>query len=428
MAKIIKPGPTSRDDVIRADLARGVTAQAIAEEWDLTLANVTRIGAGIPALPQAPPEGEEAGGKDLVVRTTAGRLINPFDPDLPDPDERRDPRAARYHRDRLSENTRTVYRRYAGHYLDFCALTGRREGPGNRCTVEAFAIWLAERPVTRGKNKGVIGQAPSSIAAALAAVSALHSACGENPPDRFLARQIVESHRKTRAKDRTIHDDEGSPAVDLPTFASLVAACPPDTNAGLRDRAMLTIGLNIMARRSELMILDMGDVTVDKDGWLDVFVAQTKVGKPRTVKIPPWTAHPDLDPKAAWVAYRRRMAELGLHDGPAFRGVDRHDNVQGAGPWAGRASLGNRLDGSTMEQIIARAAERAAIANADELTPHGVLRRTGATEAYRLGADILAICRQGGWHERSPVVFRYIDTVDMKQRNPMLLLAAAGLN
>lgn len=417
--------PTSRDDVIRADLARGVPVQALAEEWGLSPANVARIGAGIPALPPAPEPAAEP-GQELVVRTSGGRLINPFDAALPDPDERRDPRAAEYHRERLSESTRYAYRRFIGQYLDFCALTGRREVPANRFTIEAYTIWMAERPVTRGKNKGKRGLAPLSIGVALSAVRALHVAVGENPPDRELARGIVERHEKRRAKDREIHDGVGSPAVDLPTFGDLVAACPPETNAGLRDRAMLTLGLNIMARRSELCILDLADITIDRDGWLSVYVHETKTGKPRTAKVPPWDHLPELCPKRNWLAYRARLAEKGLTEGPAFRGVDRWDNVQGAGPWAGRAALGARLDGSTLEHIVARAAIRAAVPNADELSPHGVLRRTGATLSYAFGSDILAIARQGGWDERSPVVFRYIDTVDLKKRNPMLLIGRDG--
>jgi integrase len=418
---LAQPTPTSRDDVIRADIARGVPVQALVEEWGLSPLDVTRIGAGIPVLP-AEPEPEPEPGQELVVRTTGGRLINPFDTALPDPDERRDPRAIEYQRERLSESTRYAYRRFIGQYLDFCALTGRREIPANRFTVEAFTIWLAERPVTKGKNKGKVGLAPLSIGVALSAVRALHVAVGENPPDRALARGIIERHEKRRAKDRTIHDGVGSPAVDLPTFADLVAACPPDTNAGLRDRAMLTLGLNIMARRSELCILDLADITVERDGWLKVYVAETKTGKPRTVHVPAWDHMPELCPKRAWLAYRARMAEHHITEGPAFRGVDRWDHVQGAGPWAGRAALGSRLDGSTLEHIVARAAIRAAVPNADELSPHGVLRRTGATLAYEFGSDILAIARQGGWDERSPVVFRYIDTVDLKKRNPMLLI------
>jgi integrase len=406
------PVPTTRDDVIRADIARGVPHAQIADEWDLTVDVVDYIAQTM--------RGEQPLGE--LQQTRYEQLLERFNPDGVDPDERRDPRAAGYHRDRLAEGTRRPYRRYIGMYLDYCALTGRRELPGNRFTAEGFAVWLAERPVVKGKNAGRVGLSPSSINVALAAVGAFHRACGENPPDRTLAQVIIDGHRKRRVKDR-VPDGVGSPAVDLPTFGELVGACDPNTNAGLRDRAMLTLGLNIMARRSELCILDLDDLKLQRGGqWLEVHVAHTKTGKPRDPKVPAWPQMPELCPIRAWTAWRDRLREAGVTEGPAFRAVDRWDNIQGAGRWAGRTELGSRLDGSTLEHIVLRAALKAAIPNADELSPHGVLRRTGATQAYNAGADILAIARQGGWGERSPVVFRYIADIDQYKRNPMLLI------
>lgn len=355
--------------------------------------------------------------------------INPFDPDLPDPDTRRDARAAVYHRARLSESTRRKYRYFAELYLDFCATTGRVEVPGNAFTLEAFAVWLAQRPVRKGKNAGKTGLAPASILLALSAVRALHEAAGENPPVTRLARGIVEGHEEMRKEDPTIHDGQGSPAVDLPTFAELVAACPADTSAGLRDRALLTLGLQIMARRMELCILTVPNVTKFGDGWIKVRIRRTKGGKPREPKVPPWDHLPELCAVRAVTAWIKRMGELGIPEGPLFRAVDSQDVVRGTpgGKWAGKGTDPHgRIDPVTVELIIARAAYRASVPNADELKPHGVLRASGATMAYNAGADILAIARQGGWHERSPVIFRYIRDVDEVKRNPMLLIGRDG--
>lgn len=412
------PPPTSRDEIIRADLARGVPHDLLAAEWGLDPAVIEYIASTIRNEPT--PVALEP------VPQSYDRLLARIDPRDGDPEEeQRDPRAFSYHRNRLSESTRRGYRRYGGYYLDYCAGTGRREIPGHRFTIEAFTIWLTEREVTRGKNKGRTGMAPASIGVALAAVAALHRACGENIPDRDLARKIVESHKKQRARDR-VPDDVGSPAVDLPTFRELVLSCDPRTNAGLRDRAMLTLGLNIMARRSELCVVDVADLKVERGGkWLSVHVPVTKTGKPRTAKVPKWDDD-QLCPITAWEAWRQRLSDVGLSDGPAFRAVDRWDNIQGTDRWAGRCELGVRLDGSTLEHIVLRAALKAGVENADELSPHGVLRRTGATIAYQAGADILSIARQGGWGDRSPVVFKYIADIDQYKRNPMLLIGKEG--
>lgn len=363
-------------------------------------------------------------GSALVVRTAGGRVINPFDPDLPDPDMRRDPRAAGYHRSRLSEETRRKYRFFIDVYLDFCLQTGRDESRASQFTLEAFMVYLAQMPVRRGRNKGKVGLAPASMALALAAVRALYEILGENLPPAGLARGVIEGHEAQRRDDPDIRDGVGSPAVDLPTFQELVEACPAGTNAGLRDRAMLTLGLAIMARRRELTQLNFDDVTSIKGGWLDVHVRRAKGGRSRTAAVPPWEHLPVLDPVANWFAYRARMRELGVTGGPAFRAVDRWDNVQGAtdSRWAGRVLDGGRMSPLVLELIIARAAHAARLDNADELRPHGTLRASGATIAYNYGADVLAIARQGGWAENSPVVFRYIRDVDRLKRNPMLLV------
>lgn len=414
-----------RDDVIRRAHADGVPMARLADWHGLTVNGVAQIVAATPAVPPSGP-----GGMHLEVRTASGRRLNPFDPDLPDLDMRRDPQAAVYYQASLSPATRRAYRRYIEVFLDFCALTTRREMPATLFTLEAFAIWLAQRPMTRGRNKGKTGMAPKSIELALSSVRAFHEAQGENLPSTRLARKAVEGHRRMRKADPDIHDGQGSPNVTLPTFVQLVEACDPATNAGLRDRAMLTLGLAIMARRHELVDLDRDSVRpAPRDpGWLEVYVRHTKSGEPRRPKVPPLTSLPAICPVRAITAWQARLDQLGIAGGPLFRAVDQHDNVQGTpgGKWAGRPSSDPHLDPATVESIVLRAAERAQVANAAELRPHGVLRATAATETYNAGADILAIARQGGWGDRSPVVFSYIRDVDEYRRNPMALLDREG--
>lgn len=363
---------------------------------------------------------------DLELYRADGRLINPFDPDRPDPDLRRDPRAAAYHRSRLSDETRRAYKRYIDLYLDFCYQTGRDQDRASQYTLEAYIIWLCQRPITRGKNKGKVGLSPSALSVALSAVRTMYEILGGNIPASRLARGIIEGHEAQRETDPDIHDGEGSPAVDLPTFQELVEACPAHTNAGIRDRAMLTIGLTIMARRRELAGLSWPDITRDRGAdWLKVHIRRAKGGKPRSPVVPRWDHLPILCPHRNWDTYVERMASLGITEGPTFRAVDQWDNVQGAknGRWAGKTPPdGGRLDPATLESIILRAAIRASVPNAESLRPHGVLRASGATIAYNFGADVLAIARQGGWGERSPVVFRYIRDIDQYKRNPMLLV------
>jgi integrase len=335
-------------------------------------------------------------------------------------DMRRDPRVLRFLEQARSESTQRAYRRFVTIYLDFCAETGRTPLPGTAATLEAFAAWLAERPVAKGRNKGKTGMAPASIQLALSAVRALHHAHDQDAPSTRLVKVVVEGHARERAGDPSIQDGMQAPAIRLPTLEDLVAACDHVTNAGMRDRAMLTLGIAMMARRSELAILDIGHVR-DVDAGLEVFLRKSKtdqVGKGRVVKVPFFTALPELCPVRNLRAWRDRLAQLGIAEGPLFRAVDRHDNVHGTKAWAGKAERSLRMDPQTVERVIARAALKAALPNASRYKGHS-LRAGGATMAREYGADVLFIARQGGWSERSPVVFRYIRDVDEWERNPM---------
>lgn len=308
-------------------------------------------------------------------------------------------------------------------YLDFCAETGRTHLPGTSATLEAYAAWLAERPVTKGRNKGKLGMAPASIQLALSAVRALHHAHDHDAPSTRLAKVVVEGHARERANDPEILDGKQAPAIRLPTLVELIAACDPDTNAGLRDRAMLTLGLAMMARRSELAIIDIVHLR-DVEAGEEVFLRKSKTdqhGKGRTVKVPWFTAMPDLCPVRYVRAWRAKLAGQGIADGPLFRAVDRHDNVHGTAAWAGKPGHSVRMDPQTVERVIARAALKAAVPDASSYKGHS-LRAGGATVAREYGADVLFIARQGGWSERSPVVFRYIRDVDEWEHNPMRLI------
>lgn len=354
---------------------------------------------------------------------------------LPDPNTRRHPRAAEFARRRLSEETRRKYLHWIKIWLYFCAVQGRRELEANDLSLEAFMIYLTEVDPTRGKNKNRpgVGMSPSAMRQALYGVRSLHRAARSPWPDTGPALDIIEVHADDRS-NAGVHDDEGVPPIKLPTLLELIRACPtdgPHRLRGIRDRALLSTAFVTMGRRSELGTIDHETVQRDADdGSYRVWIPKTKTSKKgRVAFLPFWDDYPDCCPVRSLDAWLDASRELGIATGPLYRPVDQWDNVRGADgvPWAGQLSGDGRLDGQGIELAVARAAVDAVLLGAKlphepgAYKPHG-LRAGGATSAYEAGADILAIARQGGWGDRSPVIFRYIREVDLKLRNPMRLV------
>lgn len=353
-----------------------------------------------------------------------------------DPNDRRHPRAAEIDAEWLKPETRRKYLHWIKRWLFFCPTYGYQELEASPHSLEAFMIHLMETDPTRGKNRNRagVGMSPASMRQALAAVRSLHEAAGSDWPSVRLARKKIKIHSERRSTVPGVHDDEGVPPIKLPTLLELIRACPTTglhRNRGVRDRALLSTGFTTMARRSELGYLQHDSITRDPDGSYRVRFPKTKTSiNGRTAYLPFWEDYPAECPVRALQAWLKLCGELGITSGPLFRPVDRHDNIAGANrPWAGKAAAGDfTLNGEAVELAIARAAVDAVALNGAELPhdpgaykPHG-LRAGGATSAYESGADILAIARQGGWGDRSPVIFRYIREVDLKMRNPMRLV------
>lgn len=325
----------------------------------------------------------------------------------------------------LAESTRRIYRIYLLDFVSWCGTVGRNHFPATRQTMEAYAAKLARQ-----------GRSVATINVALAAVRTAHVKMGDNRPDLTLAREVIEGYARTEAPiPRT------TVPIMLPTLSKMVEVCAYKQDGSgecdfairtARDQAMLQLGMGMMARRSELVGLDIGHIKIESDG-IDIFVARSKTDQRRHGR---WTFVPYNEhlPAADTVQrYIKLLAELGISDPdtPLFRAIDQWGSVNGAPEqwvngiprrWGGAGIGGNaRMDGASLEIIIAKRSLQARINNSHELRPHG-LRAGGATETWLAGADILSIARQGRWGERSPVVFGYIKDADRRRRNPVAAL------
>lgn len=147
------------------------------------------------------------------------------------------------------------------------------------------------------------GAAPSTVRRRLAALSSLfkhlvtHGAASRNP--------VADVTRPA------INRDEGSTAAFSRAEArKLLDAPPADTLAGLRDRAILAVGLQAGFRRAEIAALKVGDLHQNRG--FDALRVVRKGGRREALALNPQAA-------ARIRAYLERAGHGGALDAPLFR-------------------------------------------------------------------------------------------------------------
>ncbi|HMG27193.1 MAG TPA: hypothetical protein VKH36_10320 [Acidimicrobiia bacterium] len=189
----------------------------------------------------------------------------------------------------------------------------------------------------------------------VAAIRDWHRASGlEAPTDDErvrLALTRAEWHRR-RTPTHTV-------PLDADDLATILAAAPVG-QIGLRDRALLLIGYVAALRPSDLVALDVSDLTVVDDG-LAVHLMRGRI-------VIPYGVDPDICPVLAWEDWQ---AAAGLTAGPAFRSIDRD----------GRLGL-TRLGEKAITRMVQRAAERAGL---DESRYSAISLRLGTLASARPG-------------------------------------------
>ena len=165
----------------------------------------------------------------------------------------------------------------------------------------------------------------------------------------------------------------------------MLAACP-ETLAGKRDAALLSVGYDTLCRSSELSWMRVEDVRLDE---ARIYIPRTKsdpFGDVRFAIISAMT----VDLLGCW------LNESTIKQGPLFRGL--HTGCIGQTP----------LETSSIRRLMKAAARRAGLHNeARRLSGHSM--RVGAAQDMLVaGIDTLAIMTAGGW-KNVEVVSRYVE-------------------
>ena len=317
-------------------------------------------------------------------------------------------------------NTRRAYDRAWDQFARWCAGSGRVPMPATPQTMAEYARLLCD----------VIGFAPATVGQALAAIASVHTDNGyKGEPDAHEAHVLLRAYRRAWAKGggRT---RQRTPIL-VPDLRAAVDTCDPATPAGIRDRALLLIGFNIMGRRSEVSDLDISDLLPAGEEGIDVFIAASKTDQgAEGVAVPvPYGQHERTCAVRAVRDWAALLAAEGFTTGPLFRPVDRHGRIGGDPRAAGHAQ--SRLTGHGINEIV-RSRARLADLPAGRKGPrqqegeaaqynYGAhsLRSGAATTAYAAGAPVSAIAELGRWNPKSPVLLGYIRSVDKWRNHPM---------
>lgn len=301
------------------------------------------------------------------------------------------------------DNTRRAFADDWRAWTEFCVgMSGRIEpNEPSEDSLVMFAVWLGQGGTwTNGSERKP--SSPATIIRRLTGVCAGWKKTGHVLPRGITAkaRQVVDAYQRQLVEAQLPTGRGQAPALTVAQIRR-IAATTPTTLAGRRDLALVLIGFAIAGRRSEVAHLQVADF-IEEDNGLLVHVRHSKT-KPRR----PAVVRGQVEATCPVRAWKRWQEASGITAGPAFRRVDRH----------GRVLAG--LSGEAVGEIIGRAGERAGLEL--RLTGHSV--RAGlATEARRVGHDVVTIARQGGWDERSAALHGYLRIVDQWTDN-----ATAGI-
>jgi site-specific recombinase XerD len=178
-----------------------------------------------------------------------------------------------------------------------------------------------------------------------------------------------------------INREEGSTAAFSKAQArKLLDAPPADTIAGLRDRAILSVGLQVGLRRAEIAALTVGDLH-QKRGF-DALRVIRKGGRRESIAINPQAAQRIR-------AYLDRTGHGSDHDGPLFRPL--RGNARAYDP-------AGRIVPNTVDLVVRKYA--AAIGLTRGYSAHS-MRATFITTALENGAQLEDVQKAAGHRDPS---------------------------
>ncbi len=279
---------------------------------------------------------------------------------------------------------------------------------GLRADLERFASWCAEagcsplpaRAATVAAYVDAMSRvrAPGTVRRYVSSIAAAHRAAGERSPlERTeVQRALQRMRRRSGSRQRQVKGLTW-------TLRQRLIEAAGDRLIDLRNRALLAAAYDAMLRRSELVALQVVDVTMDAKGSASLFVRRGK-SDPEGSGATLYLHRDTVTLVRAW------LSASGIASGRLFRSVRRN------------GALGEALDASQVPRIYRAMAERAGLAPEVVGRISGHSPRVGAAQdMIASGIGIPAIMQAGRWRSAS-MVQRYGERL-LAERNGAAQLA-----
>jgi site-specific recombinase XerD len=293
-------------------------------------------------------------------------------------------RARDYIRASRADSTLRGYRADFRDFSDWSEARGFRPLPATPEIICAYLSALADS----GKLK------MGSIQRRVSAIAAAHMAANLDSPTTSTAVRLCLAGIRRALGVR----QEGKTACLTSDLAAMLSHLPAGL-VGIRDRALLLVGFAGAFRRSELVALEVEDLTHGEDG-VKVLIRKSKTdqeGAGQVVGIAHGTKLCPVDALRAW------LSAAGITSGPIFRSVNRHGQV-GA----------DALTPQTVALVVKRYAAAAGL-DAAKYAGHS-LRAGLVTSAAMNNVPTHVIMRQTR-HRSAEMVARYIRDVSLFRDN-----------
>jgi integrase len=274
-----------------------------------------------------------------------------------------------------SENTKHAYGTDWRLFSEWCQKSGLQNLPADPETIVYYITALGKQCKA------------STIKRKMTAISQRHETAGYPSPTKTpLVKGVWDGIQRTIGIK-----EEGKDALWLQDLRKIVESLPLEKTIGVRNRALLVVGWAGAFRRSEIVNLDLDDITFTRDGLI-IHLDRSKTdqkGEGQEVALPYGSSQLTCPVRALqdWLEFSN------IDSGALFRGIDRHGNIQG------------RLTPQSVRLIVKSCCEKIGL-NPDDFGAHS-LRSGFCSTAAKAGKTEHQIMRQTR-HKRSDSLQRYI--------------------